>query len=202
MKNIKTFNTTEEFERFFSNIRKKFIASGGEGEVYLTSNNEVIKYMKESFDPKFLSESKDIIMADDIKLDSFIFPKELYVIDDQIVGYKEDYFKGNIIKFNGGNIKNINVDALERARFRMIKDIEILTFQGYYLLELPRNILFDNKKLCAIDTLDYRKTKHVSLEANISALDYALASELKDVKNSFIDSNDSFEIVLQKLRTK
>ena len=203
MKKVKEFDSYLDFEFFFGDIKKKFIGSGGEGEVYETDNNEIVKYMKDSYEPKYLSESKDIIMADDIELDSFIFPKELYVVNDQIVGYREDYFKGNVIHFNGGNIKDINIDALERARFRMIKDIEVITFKGYKLEELGRNILFNNKKLCAIDTLDYVKTRNASLEGNVRALDRALALELKSVGGGeFIEQDDSFTMVLRKLRSK
>ncbi len=68
-------------------------------------------------------------------------------------------------------------------------------------MELGRNVLFNNKKLCAIDTLDYQKTRNVTLEANKGALDYALALELKDMEDgSYIEPDDAFDIVLQKLR--
>ena len=96
MKNIKEFKSGTELESYINSKKKKFIQSGTEGEVYTTKDNNIIKYMKESYRPKYLSESKDIIMSSDLQLDSFIFPDELFVIGDQIVGYTSNYFEGNI----------------------------------------------------------------------------------------------------------
>lgn len=207
MKNIKEFKSGTDLDLYINSKKKKFIQSGTEGEVYTTKDNNIIKYMKESYRPKYLSESKDIIMSSDLQLDSFIFPDELFVIGDQIVGYTSNYFEGNILKFPNSRVdheEELNLDALIEARFKMIEDIKELTELGYYLVELPHNILFNNEKLCAIDTLDYRKSNMSDLlQKNIHNLDYALAFELCDhTEDNSISLGDSFDTVIQKIKRR
>lgn len=207
MKNIKEFKSGTDLDLYINSKKKKFIQSGTEGEVYTTKDNNIIKYMKESYRPKYLSESKDIIMSSDIKLDSFIFPDELFVIDDQIVGYISDYFEGNILRFPNSKVEKeeeLNLEALIEARYKMIEDIKELTDMGYYLFDLPMNILFDNKKLCAIDTLDYRKDLSSDLlKKNLKFLDYALAFELcNHTEDNNISLGDDFDTVIQKIKKR
>ena len=201
MKNIREFKERREFDSYMLDNIKKYIGSGGEGDVYLNASGEVLKCMKLSSEPRYYSSSQDIIMEDDMPLESFMFPKELFILNDQIIGYKSNYFQGNIIKNNSDSF--IDPDTLIKARNRMIKDIEVLTSKGYYLFELPRNLLFNNERLCAIDTLDYRRIENVSLEINTDILDYALALELGDYDESTsIDPHDNFDVVIQKIKTK
>lgn len=207
MKSIKEFKSSNDFDLYMKNNKRKFIESGTEGEVYLTDNDYVIKYMKDSYDPKYLSESKDIIMSSDLQLDSFIFPDELFVIGDQVVGYKAKHFKGNILKFPNSSVEkeeDLNLDRLIESRDKMLEDIKVLTDMGYYLFELPRNILFNNKKLCAIDTLDYRKdTSDELLKKNLKLFDYALALELCDhTEDNSISLGDDFDTVIQKIKRR
>jgi hypothetical protein len=116
-------------------------------------------------------------MEPDVKLDSFLFPKELYVIGKDIHGYKTDYFP-NIFKMGDGYIRDIDIDALIRAGHKMISDIEVLTKMNYILYDLPYNVLFDGKVLKAIDTLGYYKEPNETLHKNTillrDALIYAL----------------------------
>ena len=117
-------------------------------------------------------------MSSYLKLDSFIFPDELYVCGDIILGYREQFFEGNL--FNAYPKKNIDLESLIKAREVFIEDAKIMTDYGYKLFELPRNLLFDNKRLVVIDTLDYIK-KEITLKENIEMLDYALLTELHDI---------------------
>ena len=207
MKNIKEFKSSTDFDLYMKNNKRKFIASGTEGETYISSDGNLIKYMKDSFSPKYISECPNIIMSSDLQLDSFIFPDELFMIGDQIVGYKSKLFEGNILKFPNSRVdseEELNIEALIEARFKMMEDIKELTNMGYYLFELPRNILFNNEKLCAIDTLDYRKdSSDELLKKNLKLLDYALTLELCDhTEDNSIALGDSFDTVIQKIKRR
>ena len=200
MKKIKEFTNEKGFINYVTSKIKTEIGEGSEGKVYLTNDGEVIKIMIDAFEPKEYNAYSDIIMDSDIKLDSFIFPKELYIINGIIVGYKEDVFRQNI--FNSDLSSNIlDVEQLIRARQKFIEDTKVITENKYSLFELARNILFDNKKLVAIDTLDYIKRDNVTLEENIESLDYALLLQLSDIYPD-INCSKPFDNEIEKVLKK
>ncbi|MBR1718220.1 MAG: hypothetical protein IJ715_02990 [Bacilli bacterium] len=198
MKNIKEFNSQEDFLSYVYPLIKKQINSGSEGDIYLTKDKEILKVMSNFFSDKYLSQYPNIIMSSDLKLDSFIFPDELYVSNDLILGYREKYFENDL--FNVFPKEQINIENLIKAREKFIEDTKIITDYGYRLFELPRNIMFDNKRLVAIDTLDYIKEK-TTLKDNIEIIDYALLTELSDIYNE-IDNENPFTEEIQKVYKK
>ncbi len=174
------FDNKKQFlETMKNNITIK-IGHGSEGNVYLSKDGDVIKIMLNSWLPKNYGDYPNIIMDDTMKIDSFIFPKELYILNGVIVGYKEKFFPNNILTLDALP-ELINIDKLVEARKKFIEDSKIITEAGYRLYELPRNIMFDNKKIVAIDTLDYQKKSHVDLEDNIGIIDYAILVELSEL---------------------
>lgn len=201
MKNIKEFETIKEYGAFLKKIRKSLINTSTEGDIYLTQDKLILKDMSDSYDPIYLSKKPNIIMSDDLKLDSFIFPDELYVCDDLIVGYKSKYFKGDIFE---DIYSDINVKSLIKAREKFIEDLKIITNEGYFLFELPCNVLFNNKKLCAIDTLDYIKKDNVELKENIELLDYGLIMRLQDhgLCDEDIDYDQDFDKAITKIKRR
>ena len=173
-KNVIYFDSNKKYHDFVVTQRKNEIGEGAEGIVYITKNNEVIK---EIFNAREKYPNDDLLMESDIKLDSFLFPKELYVCRNEIIGYKTDYFR-NIFRDFDGNIKDIDLDAVVKAGYKMMKDVEILSKMDYILYDLPYNVLFDGKVLKAIDTLGYYKDSNETLHKNTillrDALIYAL----------------------------
>ena len=203
MKNIKKFRSVGEYNDYVdSNIigtKNDYIAKGLEGNIYITRTGEILKDIR-SNGRKLTS---DIIMSSDLELNSFIFPDELYVINDLIMGYKTRLFKGDIFmnnRINSYKKREIDIDALINARKKIIEDIKVLTRKGYNLLELRTNILFNNKELCAIDTLDYEKDR-VKKKKNIEYLDYGLIDKLYEfgLCNGY---ENNFENVITKIKRK
>lgn len=72
--------------------------------------------MIDPFVPKEYKDYQYIIMDSDIKLDSFIFPKELYILDGIIVGYKEDIFNRSL------SPNMIDIEQLIKVRQKFIED--------------------------------------------------------------------------------
>ena len=193
------FKNTKEFNTYIEDNKSSILGNGVEGTVYLTKANETIKDIQAN--PKIIDYT-DIIMSTELDLLSFLFPTELFIIGDKIVGYKSNYFPNNIIKKRNGKIEDIDIDALLEAREKFIKDLKVLTEEGYYLYDAAGNILFDNKSLVAIDTLNYKKKK-VPLKRNITSLDNALVCELrKHDSNSGIVVFDTFTTAIEKIKKR
>lgn len=198
MNNIIEFNNKKEFAEYIKPLLKEDLNSGSEGDIYITKDNNVVKVMHQFFGPKYLKDCPDIIMSDDLKLDSYIFPDELYIIDGIIMGYKEKLFENDVFSFYPSLKKfATNIDNLFEAREKFIEDTIKLTEYGYKLFELPRNIMYDNKRIVAIDTLDYIKQR-VKKEENIRIVDHAILLELSDMYKE-IDVRQPFEIEIKKL---
>ena len=197
MKKLVKFNSRDEFIDHVADNALFEIGEGSEGEVYLTYDNNVIKNMLDSINPKKYIVYNDLIMDDELKLDSFIFPKELYLLKGIIVGYKENYFANNI--FDNPLLPNeIDIDKLVVARKKFIEDTKAMTDAGYRLYELPGNLLFDNNRLVAIDTLDYIKNDDITLDENIKIVDYAILLALLG-RYSFIDCRKTFDSEIEKV---
>ena len=193
------FKNTNEFNTYINDNKSSVLGNGVEGTVYLTKSNETIKDMQDN--PKIIDYT-NVIMSTDLNLSSFLFPTELFLIGNKIVGYKSNYFPNNIIKKRNGKIEDIDIDALLEAREKFIKDLKVLTESGYYLYDIAGNILFDNKSLAAIDTLNYKK-KTVPLKRNITSLDNALVCELeKHDKSTNIFVLDDFNTAIEKIKKR
>ena len=193
------FKNTNEFNTYINDNKSSILGHGVEGTVYLTKSNETIKDMQDN--PKIIDYT-NVIMSTDLDLSSFLFPIELFLIGNKIVGYKSNYFPNNIIKKRNGKIEDIDIDALLEAREKFIKDLKVLTESGYYLYDIAGNILFDNKSLVAIDTLNYKK-KTVPLKRNITSLDNALVCELeKHDKSTNIFVLDDFNTAIEKIKKR
>lgn len=197
MSKIIEFNSKKDYYNYVNQEAVSVVGKGSEGVTFLTKDDKVIKVMIYSWMPKKYKEYPDIIMEDDIKLDSFIFPKELYIINGIIVGYKEDYFKDNVFGFDS-SLDRIDIDKIIKAREKFIEDTKVITDKGYKLYELPRNLMFNNNKFVAIDTLDYIKDNKVTLDINKSILDYAILLELSELCCD-VDSKGSFEEEMPKV---
>lgn len=199
MNKVVKFDNKKQYLEFVKSQITKKLGEGTEGRVYLTNNNDAIKVMLSSFDPKFYDNCPNIIMEKDMKLDSFIFPQEIYTLNGLIAGYKQRAFLGNIFD-DLSLIDKLDVEQLIKARKKIIEDMKVLTDYGYRLYNMPRNILFNNDKLVAIDTLDYEKKLGVTLKENIKILDYSLLIEMADVFPNIIGV-ETFDEVIDKIYT-
>ena len=200
MNNIKIYKNPNEFKKYLQTLKGVYVGEGSEGKVYRINNDEIFKkyiyydeYMREIY-------NKDMLMESDLKLDSFIFPREMHITNKGIVlGYKAKYFPNNML--DPLDIPdNLNIDALIKARLKFIEDTKVITEYGYYLYELANNLMFDNNTLVAIDTLDYKRRK-VTLEENISIIDYAILTQLQ-YKFPYIDNLGEFDKEIDKVYKK
>lgn len=173
---IKYFNNNAEVKAYIKNLAVKNVGKGTEGQVWLTRDNDTIKYAVKEFRQTYKPE---MLTEDDMPLESFMFPTEIFVENGFVAGYRAKYFKGDI--FNRMDTKTgsiINLEKLAKAREKMIKDIEVLTKAKYKIEDIENNLLFDGERLAAIDTLDYPRISNIELYENIELLDYAIMTRL------------------------
>lgn len=195
MGKVTFYENLDDFKKYVKKIRLNPLGVGSEADAYLTKDLEVIKDYR-----KYEKEYKPglYIMDGDIKLDSFIFPKELYVYNGMVCGARMDFFNGDLFNTFAG-LEKIDLDKLVEAREKFIEDIKVMTKEGYKLYELYANVLYNNKYLKAIDTMNYKK-EDVDLDTNIRFLDAAIMGSLQLITNGAVDYRDNFDDGIQLLK--
>lgn len=156
----------EEKEVFKNNIEKhQSLRPGGEGICYAIGN-DVYKIYKNDRD------IEKPICKDDLNLESFLFPEEIYRCNNKIFSYKTPYIENNEFKITSfRNWKIPNVNKIKEALIPLVRDIYILSKNNIYAIDLTwRNTLFDGEKIYIIDTLDYEIVDEDPLEDNIKSL--------------------------------
>lgn len=206
--NIKKFEFNEEVLNYINSNSKRKIGTGTEGYVFLTKDNDTIKYIIKRHRILYNSE----ILTSKLSLKSFMFPTEIILNGDYVAGYKANYFSNDIFR-NACN-KEFDLYNLLKARKEMIKDIKILSKEKYSINDLEYNLLFDGERLAAIDTLDYKKNKRLILSDNIYKLDKAIKYNLnmldsrtillnhlsvEEMINTYIKNNGSIVSVYKKV---
>ena len=179
MKKIREFNSLDDFYRFVHQNHPIEIGRGAEGYAFLADPNTVIKVMN-GRNIKPISEWGNLILDGDYDTKNFYFPSELYVVNNNLVGYKAAFFNNNIF------VKGFHVDKdmaykLLKARDELIKDIEILTKAGYYLFDIQANLLFNGNNFGVIDTLNFYNDPKKARLVNVMIFDHAINKAL--VKN-------------------
>lgn len=186
MENLKIFSDLKELDKYLNCNIVREVGNGLEGYTYLAKDGSLLKRIRHQV---VINASIDsIITTSMFCLESFIFPDELYVCDKTVYGYKTRFFYGDV--FCDTRRKEsaiIDLEKLLKARNRMLEDIRILSIFKYKLNDLCGNLLFDGKRLAAIDTLSYSKDENITLKDNINSLDTAISYSLHRLDDRIID---------------
>lgn len=153
----------------------KKIGSGNDGDCFLVGN-EVYKILN----TEYKKDDNIFICKNDLELDSFLFPTEIYTCNDYIFAYKTPYIPINQLKLKeirSGNIPDIN--KFKKAIDSLMRDISVLSKNNIAAIDLSwRNALFDGERFQIIDTLDYEIVEEDPYKDNIESL--------KDIITCFI----------------
>lgn len=201
MRKIVEFTSYDELKKYINRKIIKQIGQGSEGECFLGKDKFVYKLFYEeeiSINECSLDISK-IITTDEMDLDSFAFPIELYLIDGELKGYKTKYINRDLISLDKivdpDAFFDIDLDKFILAYYRMLKDIITLSNNYISIFDLSYNLMFDGKNLYGIDTCYYYKTDKYPLEDNIKAFERAIEVVFNDWLNSTIDNNRKVRII-------
>lgn len=174
------FSNEKEFQIFLD--KKYFVlkGSGSDGDFYF-SRADKLGYKIFSNDigydvPEY--DMKRIIMNNEVGIESFLLPLDILVVDGKMRGYTTKYIKNNILSDNiiyDTDVLNFDFYSLKQAYKLMEIDVSLLTDKGILIYDLANNLVYDGKRLYAIDTCGYSKVDNKDLlKSNIESLDYAM----------------------------
>lgn len=172
---MKKFDNNIEFLNFLADRMLRKEGSGSEGTFYY-SRNEKKGY--KLFDEPTKYDVSKIIMESEVCLDSFIFPEELLMVNDEFKGYTSRIIRNNI--FSNERVDMIDPGSIDfenlKNAYKLMKiDTARLSEKGIAVFDLPGNIVYDGKRFYAIDTCSYYKSNDKNLlRYNINCLDDAI----------------------------
>lgn len=179
MNRIEYITQNELKAYMLKNVIKK-LDSGNEGVCYLLRDGTVLKvYGNEinNFTPLDFSKLdeiniEDIIMDPDVGIENFVFPTKIFLINRKIRAYKTRYIPNDLFK-DYSYPEKIDFDKLISAYYDFLEKTFIISKKGIAYDDLATNLIFDNDKLYAIDTIHYQR-KENPLQENIEALRFAI----------------------------
>lgn len=183
------FNNEKEFQTFLDKKFLVFKGSGSEGEFYFSRADKLgYKIFYNHIDHKILEEDiNKIIMDSEVQLESFLFPIDSLVVDGKLAGYISKYKRNNILSDENIfeiDVLNFDFDSLKQAYKLMKIDVSLLTDKGILIYDLPNNLVYDGKRLYAIDTYSYLRSNDKGLlKQNIDSLDNAIDTIIYSLYN-------------------
>lgn len=197
MSKIIMFENIYSFLEYVKPKMVKVLGYGSEGVIYTDNISSYKIYIYQN--PKseqYRDYVNKIVTTDDIDLESFTFPQELYLVKDRLSGlkmplFKNDVFHDAINNKDSEKLKNIDYDALINAYLMMLLDIEKLSKQHIKIHNLTGNLAFDGKKLIAYDTCSYAKNSGLKEEYLNSSNKYKLNRALQTIFNSLVSEYPS-----------
>lgn len=179
MTRTRNFDSLEDYKRFLEKEKKcsTEIGRGGEGICYLSdSDNQVYKLITK-YQLKY--DIDKIITTSNTDVSQYIFPNELYAVDDQMVGYRTRYIEER----NLFDIKTIDISLFKddsyfdiesflTAYYEILKDTNKLATEGIAIHDLVlANLLFVGRHFYGIDTIGYTKVNFNPANSNKRILD-------------------------------
>lgn len=191
MSKIINFNSYGEFDEFIKdNCTYKIIGQGGEGKCLLGRDEQDSYKVFERFGfcdgPVITYDVSRIITVDDIALNRYVLPSELYALKGILLGYKTKYIKGedlfsevNLCRLH--NERNlINFEHLISSYQEMRKETDILSKEKISLFDISCNIMFVNNNLYGIDTCGYGRVNAEVFDRNRRMLDESFIYMFED----------------------
>lgn len=156
---MKEFSSNNDFKAYLKEKGLIKKGSGSEGSFYYSW---VDKKGYKIFNQENLYKPELVIMDDEVQIESYIFPEELLVIDGKLKGYTSRIIKNNIL--SDSNLENFNLGAIDftalKMAYKLFKiETALLANKGIAVFDLANNLVFDGKRIYAVDTCCYYKTK-------------------------------------------
>lgn len=166
----------------------EFLDQGSQGICYLDkTNNIVIKIFHDFLEEGTTTYKKeDIIKFSNVKNKTFIWAKDVIMLDNIVIGYTMPYVSSKSLwKINP---LLLNLDTLTKGIKNSLQDFETLSKNNIVIYDIMYNILYRNGIFKVIDTLDY--SYGVNVLDNMRGFNLEIMLFLvDDYFNDFINQN-------------
>jgi hypothetical protein len=153
------FKTMKELKEWLDLCDSAYLSQGGQGRCYKIGNKVYkifLQYIEDDDDEITPYFKEDILRFSDVKNNTYVFPTDVIMVGDIVVGYITDYVNGKSLYQT--NPFNVNLDFFENTLITSVNDIKIISNNGILSFDVMYNILYGKEGLKVIDTLDYSKT--------------------------------------------
>ena len=154
------FATKEEFKLYLKKNIVKRVGDGSEGTCFLLKDGSALKVygdLDSDYEPYYHSKIDDIklegiIMYNDVNIENFLFPEQLLLVAGKLRAYKTKFVANNRFG-NYLSPQKIDFEKLIEAYYDFLEKTLIISKKSISYYDLPFNLIFNNKKLYAIDTI-------------------------------------------------
>lgn len=191
---IVKFEDEKAFDKFYFNVgNKKNIGSGGEGTCFL-GNDEFVYKIYDGPDEREVNPYT-IYTTGDVSSDLIIFPQDVYVVNDRLVGYKTKYIPNDVFLNPKAAFEMAGSEScIIEAFWEMVAEIKRLASEKIFMYDLIGNLMFDGKHFYAIDTSEYQHLPDkcdeeiiaLNIESLIEALELQLMFDENEILRTFI----------------
>ncbi len=192
MSRIQNFNCREDYRKFLKTRKLSLIplGMGSEGSCHKSQVDQlaykVLWSSIEEDDPMEdvgfgMTNLSSILTTEDILLPHFLFPIQLHVCKEELLGYtsfcapSKNLFHSKFLTSKQA-IRRIPFDALKKAYDAMQVEMDALNQEKIEIFDLAFNLIFDGESLYAIDTTWYKRRDKDVHKANEESLKYAIRS--------------------------
>lgn len=192
---IKNFKSNKELTTFIIGKKITLLNRVTEGICFLGEDNKVYKMLGKDIIKNDNYKVEDVITEDNIKLKSFAFPQELFVLDEKLVGYSSEYIpndKFGTINLNIASVAKMDFEKFSNAYKIMQEDVDILSRNNILMFDLPFNIIYDGNRFVGIDTCGYKKVDYDPTDKNNESFNYAIEGIFRLCYNDFEDPDLTF----------
>lgn len=159
------FQTIGELYLWLKKYEMCVLDSGSQGKCYKIGNKVYkifLQFIDEIEEDEMITYDRDDIMQfSTITNNTYIFPSDVIMVGDVVIGYVTDYV--DAISLYKTNPLVVDLDVFEKALEDTTKDIEIISNNGILSYDVTYNILYGVAGLKVIDTMEYSKTDMDSL---------------------------------------
>lgn len=153
------FETLVDLKLWLKKYKKYNFAGGSQGECYRIGNKVYkifIQFIEDDIGDMIVYDKEEILKFSFIVNDTFIFPNDVIMVGDIVVGYVTDYVDAlSLYKIDP---LKIEIKKFQESLNMATKDIEIISNNGILLFDVTYNILYGDCGFKVIDTMEYSIT--------------------------------------------
>lgn len=161
------FRTFDEFHLWLERHEGCILDGGSQGMCYKIGNKVYKIFLQfideiDEIEENFVVYDKDsLLQFSSIVNNSYVFPKDVIMASDMVVGYITDYVEAKSL--HKTNPLSIDLDIFGNKLEKVNNDIKIISDNGVISYDVIYNILYGNDGFKVIDTMEYARTDMDSL---------------------------------------